>query len=192
MAGIQRTLAELQDQLEDQLYFLEVSALAYDQGQDREAKRLATALRVLVYDTDRPSRKSRRSRSILAQLNMKSQPFYDSALDHNACNWAAHAGLTCVAVDPHGSSPKILCTRSSGIRACTAATPKPCRSPFGLACAPLIPAVCITALTCRQAVTGLQDHNRRDRPRSRRPCAQRILWTKSNMVTTSGGTGTVR
>jgi len=60
MAGIQRTLAELQDQLEDQLYFLEVSALAYDQGQDREAKRLATALRVLVYDTDRPSRKSRR------------------------------------------------------------------------------------------------------------------------------------
>src|SRR5882724_1153761 len=114
MAGIQRTLAELQDQLEDQLYFLEVSALAYDQGQDREAKRLATALRVLVYDTDRPSRKSRRSRSILAQLNMKSQPFYDSALDHNACNWAAHAGLTCVAVDPHGSSPKILpCLDSS-------------------------------------------------------------------------------
>jgi hypothetical protein len=102
MAGIQRTLAELQDQLEDQLYFLEASALAYDRGQDREAKRLATALRVLVHD------KGSRSRSILTQLNMKSQPFYDSAPDYNAYNWAAHAGLTCVALDPHGSSTKIL------------------------------------------------------------------------------------
>jgi hypothetical protein len=101
MAGIQRTLAELQDQLEDQLYFLEASALAHDRGQDREAKRLATALRVLVHDTSN-------SRSILTQLNRKSQLFYDSAPDYNAYNWVAHAGLTCVAVDPHGAPPKIL------------------------------------------------------------------------------------
>jgi hypothetical protein len=111
MTDIQRTLAELQGELEDQLYFLEASALAYDQGQDREAKRLATTLRVLVHDTGS-------SRSLLTQLNMKSQPFYDSALDYNADNWAAHAGLTCVALDPHGSSPKILpCLDSSAEKA---------------------------------------------------------------------------
>jgi hypothetical protein len=94
MAGIQRTLAELQDQLEDQLYFLEASALAYDRGQEREAKRVATALRVLVHDT--PKGKRGNSLSILIQLNMKSQSFM------------AHAGLTCVALDPHESSTKIL------------------------------------------------------------------------------------
>jgi hypothetical protein len=44
----------------------------------------------------------------LTQLNMTSQPFYDSAPDYNAYNWAAHAGLTCVALGPHGSSTKIL------------------------------------------------------------------------------------
>ena len=99
MARIQRTLAELQDHLKDQLYFLETSALAYNQGHDREAKRLATALRILVHDMS--GGKRRGSRSILAQLNMKSQPYYDSALDYNPGNWVAHAGLTCVALDPH-------------------------------------------------------------------------------------------
>jgi hypothetical protein len=100
MKDIPRTLAELQDELEDQLYFLEASALAYDQGQEREAKRLATTLRVLIHDTGS-------SHSLLTQLNMKSQLFYDSAPDYNACNLTAHAGLTCVAIDPHGSPPKI-------------------------------------------------------------------------------------
>ena len=54
------------------------------------------------------------------------------------------------------------------------------------------PRAYITALTCRHAVTGLQGHNRRVLPRSCRPCARRMLWTKSNMVTTSSGTGTAR
>ena len=56
-----------------------------------------------------------------------------------------------MAVVDNWACPNHRCTGLSGIRAGIATTLKPCRSPFGLACAPLIPAACITALTCRHA-----------------------------------------
>ena len=73
-----------------------------------------------------------------------------------------------MAVVDNCACPNQRWTKLSGMCACTAATPKPCRSPLGLACVPLIPAICITVLTCRHAVTGLHDQSRRARPRSRR------------------------
>ena len=46
------TEMELFVHLKEQIYFLQSSAKNYDNGQTIEAKRMATNIRVLVYDTD--------------------------------------------------------------------------------------------------------------------------------------------
>jgi hypothetical protein len=64
---------ELMDHLYDQMAFLRRSAEDYDAGQFREAKRLATALRVLLHDT-------KQSKSLLTQLAVKNKlRFVDTA-----------------------------------------------------------------------------------------------------------------
>ncbi|WP_277962674.1 SEC-C domain-containing protein [Pseudomonas sp. RIT-To-2] len=63
---------ELRRHLDDQLYFIDASCKAYDQGYTGEAKRIATAIRTLVKD-------ARQSVSLLKQLGMK-DTFYDSSL----------------------------------------------------------------------------------------------------------------
>lgn len=61
-------------QLHEQRGFLEVSAASYDNGIESEAKRLAVAIRVLVYDRGR-------SKSLLTHLGVKAHlGFSDTAL----------------------------------------------------------------------------------------------------------------
>lgn len=64
---------ELLAHLRDQIQFLDTSSRSYDAGQDEEAKRLATAIRVLVHDTAT-------SHSILGQLGEKERIQYWSVL----------------------------------------------------------------------------------------------------------------
>ncbi|MFZ3005846.1 MAG: hypothetical protein WA047_06695 [Phenylobacterium sp.] len=55
---------ELETELRDQLHFLRSSAALYDQGQVREAKRLATYIYILVHDG------TGRTKSLLGQLGI--------------------------------------------------------------------------------------------------------------------------
>jgi len=73
-ARIKRAPEELRDQLREQYGFLQRSAAAYDSGFEGEAMRLATTLRVLLYDGGS-------SRSLLRQLQVKDRlRFQDTAL----------------------------------------------------------------------------------------------------------------
>jgi len=59
---------ELQQHLKDIIQALELSAYAFDNGSEGEAKRLAAAIRVLVHDTES-------SKSLLGQLEQKTIHF---------------------------------------------------------------------------------------------------------------------
>lgn len=67
---------QLEEQLQDQLAFLERSCAAFDEGYSDEFKRLAVTLRVLLHDTPK-------SHSLLGQLNMKQGHFvsYSEPID---------------------------------------------------------------------------------------------------------------
>ncbi|MCQ2011182.1 hypothetical protein NOM01_14430 [Sporolactobacillus sp. STSJ-5] len=62
MSGYRQTLHELMSQWSDQLQFVLSSAKLFDMGNESEAKRLATSLRILFHHT-------RNSNSLLNQLN---------------------------------------------------------------------------------------------------------------------------
>jgi hypothetical protein len=76
---IPQTRIELEKQLLEQISFIKNSASGYDRGNESEAKRLATPIRILVYD-------SRTSRSLLGLLGMKGIGFYDTAHEINENN----------------------------------------------------------------------------------------------------------
>lgn len=61
-------LSQIEEQLQDQLSFLERSCNTFDEGYRDEFKRLAVTIRVLVHDTAK-------SHSLLAQLGMKGGNF---------------------------------------------------------------------------------------------------------------------
>jgi hypothetical protein len=63
---------ELITHLKEQIQFLVSSAISYDNGSEGEAKRSATTIRVLVYD-------STHSSALLTQLNKMNVLFFDSA-----------------------------------------------------------------------------------------------------------------
>lgn len=63
---------ELAGHLGEQINFIVESAVSFDKGFQGEAKRLAVAIRILVYDTARSS-------ALLTQLRKMSILFYDSA-----------------------------------------------------------------------------------------------------------------
>ncbi|WML35333.1 hypothetical protein [Clostridium sp. OS1-26] len=87
MGKIQQSTAELEQHLIDNIYFLESSAKAFDEGYLGEAKRMATAIRVLLHDT-------KNSVSLLTQLSMKKKMYYlDTAWDYNPKNLLPHMGL---------------------------------------------------------------------------------------------------
>ncbi len=65
---VTQTKEELLQHLEEQIEFLKSSALAFDKGQEIEAKRMATIIRILVHDTSV-------SKSLLGQLGMKNKKF---------------------------------------------------------------------------------------------------------------------
>ena len=77
---------ELQQHLADTLQALELSARAFDEGYEGEAKRLAAAIRVLVHDNPN-------SRSLLGQLERKSQ-FYDTSIPRHPENTMTYNGIT--------------------------------------------------------------------------------------------------
>ena len=73
---VQQTLDELEQHLVEQLRFLRRSAAHFDAGDESEAKRLATHIRILAHDT-------RASRSLLGQLGLKHQlGFVDTTIRH--------------------------------------------------------------------------------------------------------------
>lgn len=73
MARIAQSKQDLQSHLREQLDFLCRSCSEYDSGRTSEAKRIATALRVMLHDT-------KNSHSLLSQLRIKSIGFLDTAL----------------------------------------------------------------------------------------------------------------
>jgi len=66
--------------------FIIASCQAFDSGYESEAKRIAVAIRVLVHDT-------KHSKSLLAQLDKKDIPFYDTGHLYNPRNVLTHFGL---------------------------------------------------------------------------------------------------
>ncbi len=96
---IPQTQPDLERQLEEQLRLMERSAESFDAGFDAEAKRLALSVRVLLHDT-------RRSYSLLGQLNRKNILFYDSSLDYDPTNLLTHGGLVAMAIQTTSGSQK--------------------------------------------------------------------------------------
>ncbi|MFK3797203.1 SEC-C metal-binding domain-containing protein [Pseudomonas sp. NPDC088444] len=78
--------AELLEHLNEQLDFIQSSAEAFDNGKISEAKRIALAIRILAHDT-------KRSKSLLSQLDRKSTLFWDTAESFNPDNVLTYSGL---------------------------------------------------------------------------------------------------
>lgn len=76
-AKVARSQQDLERSLSEQLHLLEASSVAYDQGDESQAKNIAVRLRVLLYDPD-PS--NSKSRSLLRQLGRMNMLFYDTAI----------------------------------------------------------------------------------------------------------------
>ena len=90
------TRLELFEQLRDQLGFLERSTRAFDEGDESEAKRLATTIRILVHDTSA-------SHSLLGQLGLKERlRWVDTGERINPGNLMPTNGLVIIKVE---SSP---------------------------------------------------------------------------------------
>lgn len=68
-----QTTIDLKNHLAEQIEFLKRSCESYDEGFKSEAKRLAVVIRVLLHDT-------KKSKSLLKQLNKKDILFYDISL----------------------------------------------------------------------------------------------------------------
>lgn len=104
---MKQTREDLVGHLREQLGFLETSGAAFDAGQIAEAKRLATAIRILVHDTTA-------STSLLQQLGVKddlqfvdtSHPPFPFDLEPGVLTVRADFGLavgTIGAVSPYGA-----------------------------------------------------------------------------------------
>ena len=63
---IKRDAGQLEEKLKEQIYLLQKSAIDFDKGDELEAIRIATHLRILLHDTDN-------SRSVLKLFNLKSE-----------------------------------------------------------------------------------------------------------------------
>lgn len=88
-----QTLEEFKKHLQEQIQFLEDSALSYDNGYTSEAKRLAVVLRVLLHDTAK-------SKSLLSLLGLKDRKFYDSSLRRSPNSIDTHEGLVVIHLGP--------------------------------------------------------------------------------------------
>lgn len=86
-----QTRAELLTHLREQVEFLRTSATLFDEGRQSEAKRLATAIRILVHDTDN-------SKSLLGLLGVKTTlSFLDTSLPPNTADQIhMHCGLVTI------------------------------------------------------------------------------------------------
>ena len=91
MTRISQSKLELENHLREQLEFLNRSAFHYDEGESSEAKRIATAIRVLLHQTST-------SHSLLDQLNLKGIGFLNTAIEYNALNKDFFYGLCSVQI----------------------------------------------------------------------------------------------
>jgi hypothetical protein len=97
MGNIKQTEEELKKQLEDQLLLLKILAESYDSGDVVVAKSIATTVRLLVHDT-------KLSHSLLEQLNLKVNKFYDTSSEpqennsQNEIRVGSFCGLVGIAV----------------------------------------------------------------------------------------------
>lgn len=69
---VQRTTTELEDALKDQIELLLIDCKTFDEGKVVVGKSIALRLRVLFHD------KGKNSRSLLGQLGLKFQPYFDT------------------------------------------------------------------------------------------------------------------
>ena len=86
---------ELLAHLRDQIEFMIVSAVSFDNGFEGEAKRLAATIRILVHNTPR-------STALLTQLRKTDILFYDSASAFDLKNIATSNCLTMFRQSPSG------------------------------------------------------------------------------------------
>lgn len=92
---IERTSEELSELLDEQIDHLKTSCLAFDNGKVSEAVRIAATIRILLHET-------RNSHSLLGQLGLRDQPFWDSAAALNDSNLTTHSGLLMVGMGEGG------------------------------------------------------------------------------------------
>lgn len=100
MARVKQTTEELQEHLSDQLEFLEDACLRYDEGKTNRFKQIATALRILLHE-------SNTSTSLLGQLGeLRGRLWLDSAGPVNPHNLMTTNGLVAASLtvlDDRGS-----------------------------------------------------------------------------------------
>lgn len=87
---------DYRDHLREQIYFLQSSAKLYDLGTEIEAKRMATHMRVLLYDTQDSS-------SLLGQMRLKKKmKFISTAQKYDPTNLLSQQCLLSMTVGPDG------------------------------------------------------------------------------------------
>ena len=91
-----QTKEELLTHLREQVDFMVASAVSYDNGFEGEAKRLAVAIRILVYDTSSCT-------ALLTQLRKMDILFYDSAAAFDPRNLATSNCLTIMKLSSAGA-----------------------------------------------------------------------------------------
>lgn len=91
-----QTQKEFETHLNEQIGFLIASTDSFDKGSIAEAKRIALAIRILVYDT-------KNSTSLLTHLEMlKSTKFWDTCQPYLEGNLASHSGLIIQSIENQG------------------------------------------------------------------------------------------
>lgn len=96
-AKIPQQWEELEAHLAEQLQFLEASCALYDNGDVKEAKRLASTIRLLVHHKGS-------NKALLAQLGrLESTRFFDSAIPEAPGNELSYSGLLVMAMTDTGT-----------------------------------------------------------------------------------------
>ncbi len=94
-----QTIEELEHHLQDQVMSLKRSSEGFDTGDEFEAPRIASAIRLLVHDT-------KNSNSLLTQLSKKNIEFYETSTDAYSDNPLTFNGILGILITPEG--PKYL------------------------------------------------------------------------------------
>ena len=89
MSKIKLKHEDLEEHLKEQIEFLNTSCDLYDDGKFSEAKRIATIIRVLFHDT-------KHSKSLLGQLDLKSDSFYSTNIPLTKDSLGTYSGLTMI------------------------------------------------------------------------------------------------
>lgn len=91
------SVTDIQEEFRAQLSLLRKSCEAFDSGDRDEFRRIATAVRVLVYDQGK-------SISVVSQLNLKSLPFLAYSTPTNPRNLASETPLVMMHITDNGAT----------------------------------------------------------------------------------------